>query len=213
MAGEEGEPIEELLSCLIPPGFMNLSKAEQIAQGKALLDQLETVLEERGPNLDRVRKKFDRKLTSPELPGLIGEVVIAAAWAEDAGGTLLQASSGDWEVRAKGYDDTSSRLVKALKKVAPAGLIERLETALELRHFVVHGFFVDGNFLKQPSTGKPYDFVSMKRSWRTDAPAREMKAFNTNALRWLAQEFWEIEEELERLHSEVLFGQSGDDGD
>lgn len=26
------------------------------------------------------------------------------------------------------------------------------------------------------------------------------------ALKWLAQEFWEIEDELEKLHSEVLFG-------
>ena len=31
-----------------------------------------------------------------------------------------------------------------------------------------------------------------------------MKAFMKTALEWLANEFWAIEAELERLHSEVL---------
>lgn len=44
--------------------------------------------------------------------------------------------------------------------------------------------------IKHPETGKTYDFISMKRSWRTDAPEREMKAFTKNTLEWLAQEFW-----------------------
>jgi hypothetical protein len=146
----------------------------------------------------------------PDLPKLIGEVVIAAAWAEDAAGTLIQASSGDWEVRAKGYDDSSSSLVKALKRMAavPDELVARLESALEHRHFVVHGFFVDGNFYMHPETGKTYDFVSMKRSWKTDAPERDVRAFTRNALEWLAQEFWDIEGELEDLHTKALFDQS-----
>jgi hypothetical protein len=59
--------------------------------------------------------------------------------------------------------------------------------------------------VKHPETGKTYDFVSMRRSWRTDAPEREMKAFTKSALEWLAQEFWGIQEELEDLHSKVLF--------
>jgi len=73
---------------------------------------------------------------------------------------------------------------------------------------VVHGFFVDGSFVKHPEAGKAYDFVSMKRSWRTDAPEREIKAFTKNALEWLAQEFWGILEELEDLHSKVLFSEN-----
>lgn len=213
MVSENGQLTEELLSYLISPNFTELTKAEQIAQGKALLYRLETALEEYRQNAGETPRGLARKSPSLELPQLIGEVVIAAAWAEDAAGTLLQASSGVWKVRAKGYDDTSSSLVKALKAVVPVDLIGRLETALRLRHFVVHGFFVDGSFVKHPTTGEPYDFVSMKRSWRTEAPEREVKAFTVNALRWLAQEFWEIEGELERLHSEVIFGRVGEDSD
>jgi hypothetical protein len=214
MADHDGELTEELLNSLLPPDFSNLSKAEQIALGKSLLRRLETALEEHRKNPDGgARSKLSRKSFSPDLPVFIGEVVIAAAWAEDAAGTLIQASSGGWEVRAKGYDDTSSSLVKALKRldaIVPAELIERLENALKLRHFVVHGFFTDGSFVKHPETGKTYDFVSMKRSWRTDAPEREMKAFTKNALKWLAQEFWGIEAELEDLHSKVLFNENED---
>lgn len=92
--------------------------------------------------------------------------------------------------------------------MVPDDLVVRLESALEHRHFVVHGFFVDGKFYKHPETGKTYDFVSMKRSWKTDAPERDIRAFTRNALEWLAQEFWEIEAELEDLHTKVLFDQS-----
>ena len=46
----------------------------------------------------------------------------------------------------------------------------------------------------------------MKRGYRTAAPARDTKAFMKSALKWLSREFWEIEDELETLHSEVLFG-------
>lgn len=213
MIRRNGQFTEELLSYVISPNFTELTKAEQIAQGKVLLYRLETALDEYRLNPGEEPRELARKSPSLELPQLIGEVVIAAAGAEDAGGVLLQASSGDWEVRIKGYDDTSSSLVKALKTVVPADLIERLETALKLRHFVVHGFFVDGSFVKHPTTGEPYDFVSMKRSWRTEAPERDVKAFTASALRWLAQEFLEIEGELERLHSEVLFGHVGEDSD
>lgn len=90
----------------------------------------------------------------------------------------------------------------------PDELVARLESALEHRHFVVHGFFVDGNFYQHPETGKTYDFVSMKRSWRTDAPERDVKAFTRNALESLAQEFWDIEAELEDLHTKALSDQS-----
>lgn len=72
---------------------------------------------------------------------------------------------------------------------------------------MVHGFFTDGSFVRHPETGKTYDFVSMKRSWKTDAPEREIRAFTKNALKWLAQEFWGLEEELEDLHSKVLEGE------
>ncbi|GAA1350990.1 hypothetical protein GCM10009636_10780 [Arthrobacter koreensis] len=66
-------------------------------------------------------------------------------------------------------------------------------------------------FLKHPDTGEPFDFVSMKHRYRTLAPEKDTKAFMKSALKWLAREFWEIENELEKLHSEVLFrrGQSG----
>ena len=117
---------------------------------------------------------------------------------EDAGGTFLQATSGDWDTRAIGYDDTSSRLVKALRDTAPKALVDRLEAALELRHFVVHGVWVNGSFVKHPGTGEPFDFVSMKRRYRTEAPEKDTKAVMKSALRWLAREFWEIEDELSR---------------
>lgn len=214
MADHDGELTGELLDLLLTPDFTKLSKAEQIALGKSLLRRLETTLEEHRKNPDGgALSKLSRKSVSPDLPMLIGGVVIAAAWAEDAAGTLIQASSGGWEVRAKGYDDTSSSLVKALKRlesIVPAELIGRLENAFKLRHFVVHGFFSDGTFVKHPDTGKTYDFVSMKRSWKTDAPEREMKAFTKIALEWLAQEFWAIEAELEDLHSKVLFNENED---
>jgi hypothetical protein len=202
---------EELLNVLNTPDFTSLPKAEQLARGKSLLRRLEATIEERRKGTaDAVPPEQWRRSTLPDLPKLIGEVVIAAAWAEDAAGTLIQASSGDWEVRAKGYDDSSSSLVKALKRMAavPDELVARLESALEHRHFVVHGFFVDGNFYKHPETGKTYDFVSMKRSWRTDAPERDVRAFTRNALEWLGQEFWDIEAELEDLHTKALFDQS-----
>lgn len=211
MADQDGELTAELLEFLTTSDFADRSKAEQIALGKSLLRRLEGTLDEHRKNPDAGElSKVSRRSPSPELPKLIGEVVIAAAWAEDAAGTLIQALSGGWEVRAKGYDDTSSSLVSALKTLdatVPDELIERLENALKLRHFVVHGFFIEGSFIKHPGTGKTYDFVSMKRSWRTGAPEREMKAFTKNALEWLAQEFWGIEEELEELHSKVLFNE------
>jgi len=202
---------EELLNELDTPDFTDLPTAEQLARGKSLLRRLEATMEERRKGTaDGVPPKQRRWSTLPDLPKLIGEVVMAAAWAEDAAGTLIQASSGDWKVRAKGYDDSSSSLAKALKRMdaVPDELVARLESALEHRHFVVHGFFVDGNFYKHPETGKTYDFVSMKRSWRTDAPERDVRAFTTNALKSLAQEFWDIEAELEDLHTKALFDQS-----
>lgn len=207
MADQDGELTKELLDFLIPSDFADRSKAEQVALGKSLLRRLEVTLDEHTKNPDAGElDKVSRKSPSPELPKLIGEVVIAAAWAEDAAGTLIQASSGGWDVRAKGYDDTSSSLVKALKRLdtVPVELIGRLEDALKLRHFVVHGFFADGSFVKHPETGRTYDFVSMKRSWKTGAPEREIMAFTKNALKSLAQEFWGIEEELEDLHSKVI---------
>lgn len=207
MPEEEADFVEELLSDLISPGFADMTKAEQIAQAKNALHRLEAVLEERRSARDSFATEPRRRSAASDLPQLIGEVVIAAAWAEDAAGTLIQAASGSWEVRARGYDDTSSSLVRALRPRVPLALIDRLETALKLRHFVVHGFFVDANFLSVSGTDKTYDFVSMKRSWRTDAPERDVKAFTRNALGWLAQEFWEIEEELEQLHGNVLFGE------
>ena len=202
---------EELLNELHTPDFTELPKAEQLARGKSLLRRLEATIEERRKSPDDGgTRKHRRRSTPPDLPKLIGEVVMAAAWAEDAAGTLIQASSGGWEVRAKGYDDSSSSLVRALRRIhaVPDELVARLESALEHRHFVVHGFFVDGNFYKQPETGKTYDFVSMKRSWRTDAPERDVRAFTRNVLEWLAQEFWNIEAELEDLHTKALFDQS-----
>ena len=66
--------------------------------------------------------------------------------------------------------------------------------------------WVNGAFVKNPDTGEPFDFVPMKRGYRTAAPARDTKAFMKSALKWLSREFWEIEDELETLHSEVLFG-------
>ncbi|WP_303105374.1 hypothetical protein [Kocuria sp.] len=195
--------IDELLDLLVPSDLEQRPKAEQLAVATALLNQLEQALTN---DPESLRRHISRKRASPELPGLIGEVVIAAAWAEDAGGTFLQAISGDWDTRARGYDDTSSSLVKALRGKAPNPLVDRLEAALKLRHFVVHGVWVNGSFVKHPSTGEPFDFVSMKRRHRTDAPERETKAFMVPALKWLAREFWEIEDELEKLHSEVLFG-------
>lgn len=202
---------EELLNVLNTPDFTDLPKAEQFARGKSLLRRLEaTIKERRKGSADSPTPKQWRRSTLSDQPKLIGEVVMAAAWAEDAAGTLIQASSGDWEVRAKGYDDSSSSLVKALKRIdaVPDELVVRLEGALEQRHFVVHGFFVDGNFYKHAETGKTYDFVSMKRSWKTGAPQRDVRAFTRNALEWLAQEFWDIEAELEDLHTKALFDQS-----
>lgn len=199
------------MNALIPQNIEELSKAEQLALSKSLLHRLETTLEEMRENPEKGAMKLSRSQPSPELPQLIGNVIISASWAEDAGGTLIQASSEGWEVRAKGYDDTSSTLVKALKKHVPKELIERLETALKLRHFVVHGFFVGGGFMKNEKTGEPYEFLSMKRSYRTEAPQREIMPFSSDTLRWLANEFWEIEAELEDLHSVVLGIRNADD--
>lgn len=127
---------------------------------------------------------------------------MAAAWAKDAAGTLIQASSGDWEVRAKGYDDSSSSLVKALKRIDAvpddSSCGWRARSSIVISSSTV---FVDGKCYKHPESGKTYDFVSMKRSWKTDAPERDVRAFTRNALEWLAREFWEIEAELEDLHT------------
>lgn len=157
--------------------------------GTALLHRLKEAL---ANDPESITRQMSRRQVSPELPQLIGEVVIAAAWAEDAGGTFLQATSGHWDKRARGYDDTSSRLVKALRDTAPKALVDRLEAALELRHFVVYGVWVNGSFVKHPDTGEPFDFVSMKRRYRTSAPEKDVKAFMKSALKWLAREFWEI---------------------
>ena len=115
----------------------------------ALLHRLKEAL---ANDPEPLTRQMSRRPVSPELPQLIGEVVISAAWAEDAGGTFLQSTSGDWDTRTRGYDDTSSRLVKALRDTGPKALVDRLEAALELRHFVVHGVWVNGSFLKHPDT-------------------------------------------------------------
>lgn len=198
---DDPDLIDELLEWLVPPDFGARPKAEQVAVGTSLLYRLQEALASDPESLTR---QMSRRQVSPELPQLIGEVVIAAAWAEDAGGTFLQATSGDWDTRARGYDDTSSRLVKALGDRAPKALVDRLEAALELRHFVVHGVWVNGSFVKHPGTGEPFDFVSMKRRYRTEAPEKDTKGFMKSALKWLDREFWEIKDELEKLHSEVL---------
>jgi len=200
---DDRDLIDEILEWLLPKDMEMRPKSEQIAIGSALLHRLKEAL---ANDPEALNRHVSRRQVSPELPQLIGEVVIAAAWAEDAGGTLLQATSGDWDSRARGYDDTSTRLVKALRGTAPDELVDRLKSALELRHFVVHGIWVNGSFVKHPVSGQAYDFVSMKRRYRTDAPERDSRAFMATSLKWLAQEFWEIEDELERLHSEVLFG-------
>jgi len=192
----------------LPEEFDRLSVAEQLALAKETLFRFGKALVEPQESLQAPATGFPRRHATPDLPQLIGEVVLAAAWAEDAAGTLLQAATGDWTVRAKGFDDTSGRLLSHLARVAPAELVERLKVAMELRHFVVHGFWVDGSFVPHGQGGRKYDFVSMKRSWKTEAPEREIKAFTKNALSWLAQEFWEIEEELEKLHSKALFDKS-----
>jgi hypothetical protein len=79
--------------------------------------------------------------------------------------------------------------------VARKALVDRLEAALELRHFVVHGVWVNGSFVEHPHAGEPFDFVSMKRRYRTEAPENDTKA--KAALKWLACDFWEIEDELD----------------
>ncbi|WP_146112918.1 hypothetical protein [Arthrobacter sp. MYb214] len=200
---DDRELIDEIRKWVLPPDMEMRPKSEQIAIGTALLHRLREMLAN-GP--ESLNRHVSRRQVSPELPTLNGEVVIAAAWSEDAGGTLSQATSGGWDTRTKRYDDTSTRLVKALRAVAPKQLVDRLETALELRHFVVHGIWVDGSFVKHPVTRKAYDFVSMKRSYRTDAPEKDIKAFMPNSLKWLAAEFWELEDEIEKLHSQVIFG-------
>jgi len=210
MSDDDDDLIEGMLKDLIAPDFSDLPIPEQIAQAKSVLHRLETAVDDLRSDPAAASTKNRRRTASPELPALIGDVVMAAAWAEDAAGTLLQALSGNWEFRAKGYDDTSSSLIRALKQCLDSELVERFETALSIRHFVVHGFFIEASFIKHPITGASYDFVSMKRSWRTEAPERQIKAFTADALRWLAQEFWDIEAALERRHSEVLFGKMGD---
>jgi len=111
-ADDEPDLIDELLNWIVPSDLEARSKAEQIAIGSALVQRLKDALVD---DPDALARQASRRQVSPELPKLIGDVVIAAAWAEDAGGTFLQATSGDWDKRAKGYDDTSSRLVKALR--------------------------------------------------------------------------------------------------
>lgn len=200
---EDEDLIAELLEWVVSPDLKERPAAEQIAMGAALLYRLKEAVV---TDPEALVRQANRRQVSPELPQLIGEVVIAVAWAKDAGGTFLQAIAGDWDKRAPGYDGTSSRLVMALRKKAPAELVDRLETAAKLRHFVVHGVWVNGSFAKHPRAGEPYDFVSMKRRYRADAPSKDSKAFMKGALEWLAQEFWAIEDELEILHSEILLG-------
>lgn len=195
----------------LPKAFDQLSEAEQVAIAKETLFRFRNAIAEPRESPETAAARFPRRHASPDLPQLIGEVVLAAAWAEDAAGTLLQAVTGDWTVRANGFDDTSGSLLRHLARVASAELVDRLKVAMDLRHFVVHGFWVDGSFIPHEATGRTYDFVSMKRSWKTKAPEREMKAFTKDALTWLAQEFWEIEDELEALHSQVLFTRKEDD--
>ena len=206
MADDLDELARDVIRYVSSSEFSDLPEAERIARGNALLRRIEDATGGDSATVGTHRDKRACKWPSPELPELIGEVVIAAAWAEDAAGTLLQASKQDWDKRADGFDATSTRLLKALKPVVSTQLHERLDEALQLRHFVVHGIFVDGSSVLRPSTGQPYDFISMKRSWATAAPERQMKAFTADALRWLAQEFWEIEDELESLHGKALFG-------
>jgi len=173
--------IDELLEWLLPPDFEARPKAEQVAVGTSLLHRLEEAL---ANDPESLLRQMARRQVSPELPPLIGEVIIAAAWAEDAGGTFLQASSGDWDTRARGYDDTSSGLVKALGDAATKAFVDRLQAALELRHFVVHGVWVNGSLVKHPGTDEPFDFVSMKRRYRTQASEKDIKAFMKSALKW-----------------------------
>ncbi|MBH0010121.1 hypothetical protein [Salinibacterium sp. SWN1162] len=188
----------------LPANIEDLSQAEQISLSKSLLHQVDSRVRKQRANSGELDKGHSYRLPSLELPHLIGEVVIAAAWAEDAAGTLIQAGSGTYERRAKGYDDTSSSLLKALQGVAPDELRVRFKLALELRHFVVHGFFTNGESHINSKTGSPHQFLAMKRSFRTQAPEREIMGFSAESLRELAQEFWEIESALEDLHTDIV---------
>lgn len=141
---------------------------------------------------------------SSEVAQLVGELVIAAAWAEDAAGMLLQGSTGQWDRKADGYGATSSRLLTALKPVVSNELHERMSTVMEIRHFVVHGIILDGRFVVDPHTGEPAEHMAIKRGFRSHAPERDGITFTAAQLRAVRDEFWKIEDELEELHSQAL---------
>lgn len=135
---------------------------------------------------------------------LVGDVVIAAAAAEDAAGMLVQAASQDWRVRAAGYGATSGKLLKALKAIVPDDLYERFDAAMHLRHQVVHGQAYPGSSWGLDGDGMEERIVFSKRDYMGDTPDRSIKALTLRGLSDLAREFWLIEDQLEMIHTEML---------
>ncbi|MGO2746214.1 hypothetical protein [Microbacterium sp.] len=143
----------------------------------------------------------------PRLNELIGEVVICCAVAEEHASELLQLRSGDLDKAVDGYGSTSSRLLRKLKGKIPDELHERFRDALDFRHYIVHGVYVDAKFfLGKQNTFSQDGYVAMKQSFGNDAPGFTVRYINEAELIGLRDRLTSISAELSTLISQAMDG-------
>ncbi|MGA6087346.1 hypothetical protein ACPEH9_22580, partial [Providencia sp. NPDC089768] len=153
--------------------------------------------------------KLKRAYPSNELAQLIGHIVIAASWAEDAGGILVhlqyeqeqrklhQVSGKQVKPKHSKFGSSGKPLRGALEGIASPDLLKRFADALERRNFVVHGFFLDASHFSDDKLSSTFEFVSMKRgivSNKSPEAVRDLTSFSCEDLQHLAEELWSIEE-------------------
>lgn len=184
----------------------------RVARGVATLDELkrlQQLLEYRKHALRSGHHVAEQAPSVTNLPPrlneLIGEVVVTCAAAEEHASELLQLRSGNLDKAVDGYGSTSSRLLKKLKGKLPDDLHERFKDALDFRHYIVHGVYVDAKYLLGKQNAFSQDgYVAMKQSYGNDVPGFTVRYINEAELLGLRDRLVSISVELSTLISQAM---------
>ena len=184
----------------------------RVARGVATLDELkrlQQLLEYRKHALRSGHHVAEQAPSVTNLPPrlneLIGEVVVTCAAAEEHASELLQLRSGNLDKAVDGYGSTSSRLLKKLKGKLPDDLHERFKDALDFRHYIVHGVYVDAKYLLGKQNAFSQDgYVAMKQSYGNDVPGFTVRYINEAELLGLRDRLISISVELSTLISQAM---------
>ncbi len=132
-------------------------------------------------------------------------MVVTCATAEEHASELLQLRSGNLDKAVDGYGSTSSRLLRKLKGKLPDELHERFKDALDFRHYIVHGVYVDAKYLLGKQNAFSQDgYVAMKQSYGNDVPGFTVRYINEAELVGLRDRLVSISVELSTLISQAM---------